>query len=294
MAWLDVHIVEDGELQETWERDGTVRASVPVVYYVEADAPVTLDAMLLASFDDVTIPALRSSFSLTRPNCRCRSRKVERISPTQGQVTCEYSDPTDGSATATLAAKPARISRGTESHAEGYHVDAEGNKVVNAAGEAFDQLPERQAGVRVYTLKKFVTTAVCDAIDAAWNTNNNAAKTIQGRTWQADELWLYDCSFESVDDSGLWDATVVIKAKVGGWKDIIPNIGYREKNGRRIKLRDTGAGVVLDYVNGEEPDKPWPLQANGEAFGPSEAATSIIPLEFWPYTRHAWTDVPLT
>jgi len=147
---------------------------------------------------------------------------------------CEFEDPTNGSATAALPAMGARVSTTTEAFAEGYQVDADGKKVVNAAGEPYDTAMERQAGVKVYTIRKYVTATVKAQIEAAWNTNNDAPKTIQGRTWAADELWLYSNSYEQVDGASVWDATDV----AGGSSRDRPTFEDRSKAGlQRSGLR---------------------------------------------------------
>jgi hypothetical protein len=287
MAWKDVQLIETGPLVETQAADGSIRASVPSVYYVEADAVITLDAALTASFGGVTIPAMAESYSVTRPNCRCRKRSVEFKTPYQATVKCEFEDPTNGASLVALPSQSARISSSPESFTEGYQVDAEGSKVVNAAGEVFDNPPQRQAGVKAYQIKKYVNATVKAQIAAAWNTNNNAEITIDGDTWAADEGWLYSYSFEPVDGSTLWDATIVIKCKVGGWKDQPLNVGFRDNTGADIRIKKS----VGPDPDGELVSKPWPLDETGAA----KAGTNPTPdaLVFYPYSQNAWAGVPL-
>ena len=71
--------------------------------------------------------------------------------------------------------------------------------VVNAAGVPFDKGPERAEAVKVYTLRKYVNGTTKTAIEAAVNTTNSGALTINGKSHAVDTLWLADASYESVE-----------------------------------------------------------------------------------------------
>lgn len=212
------------------------------------------------------------------------------------RVTIEYEDPTDGGTAETLAGKPARISSRPESFTEGYAIDADGSLVVNSAQKPFQQPPERQAAVKCYVVKKYVGSSTKAAIKAAWNTNNNASFTIDGDTWEADEGWLADYSFEPVDGSTLWDATVTIKCKRGGWVDRPLNVSFQAADGGDIIIK-RGVGPVAAPPS-PLPDEmaptaiPWPLDEYGAP--KTGAAPEPDSLLFYPYEQHAWTGVPLS
>ena len=299
MAWLTVKLVDEADLVETVARDGSVSASTSRTFYCESDVAVSSDELLGATLLGVTVPVRLESFSVGRPNCRVRKRTAQKATSHRGLVICDYEDSTDGSTLSQLPSRAARISSRPESFTEGYAIDAENTKVVNTAGEVFDQLPERQAAIKGYVIKKYVSATVKGQIKAAWNTNNNAGITIDGDTWAADEGWLADYSFDPVDGSTLWDATVVIKCKTGGWKDTPLNVGFRE-----IKVNQFD-GIAKAHVIKKEWDedegrnvacaKPWPLDAAGKAksavAGSAPLADSLV---FYPYKQNAWTGVPLS
>lgn len=292
MGWVDVHVLVRPPLTETMNpKTLAVKATGSVVYYCESDTVTTLDEALLAATTGtraMSVPTLNSSYSAGRPYCRCVKREVEWISPTIKHVTCDYEDPTDGSSATNLLAQPAKIGEGHESCQKAYQVDAEGTKVVNTADAPFTNPPERQEGVKVYTIEKFVNAATKAAIDAAYNTNNNAAVIIKGRTWAADELWMADCSYQDVDGSTLQKATYVIKGKKGGWMDVGLNVGFRCAGGMEIRVASDGS---VDYVNGELPSEPWPLTEDGYAKVAGSPADALL---FWPYSRSSWASVPVS
>ena len=290
MAWLTVKLIDEADLVETVAKDGSVSANTSRTFYCESDVAVSSDELLGATLLGVTVPVRLESFSVGRPNCRVRKRTAKKETSHRGLVVCDYEDSTDGSTLSQLPSRAARISSRPESFTEGYAIDAENTKVVNTAEEVFDQLPERQAAIKAYVIKKYVTAVVKGQIKAAWNTNNIAGITIDGDTWAADEAWLADYSFEPVDGSSLWDATIVIKCKADGWKDEPLNIGFREKSGRDIKINSAGALAFADST-AESPAKPWPLSATGTAKPSPAVADSLV---FYPYKQNAWTGVPLS
>ena len=293
MAWTDVHIIHLEPLVETLYRDGSVRASAGWTFYAEADAPFTLDTAMTATFGGVGVTALGASYSATRPNCTCRKRSAEFVSPTQAKVVCSFEDPTDGSSSSVLQTKAARITNTDEAVIEAYQEDSDGFKVVNKAGGLFDNAPQRQTGVTVYTIKKYVTSTVKAQIKAAWNTNNNSEKVIDSDTWAADELWLFSRSFEPVAGSSLWNATLIIKGKPGGWVDRPLNVGYRDRDDwvimkEKQPVDSAAPNGPFKYV---ACSKPWPLDGLGDAkAGPKP---SVDALAFYPYKRNSWTGVPI-
>lgn len=291
MSWIDVRVIEDS-LSETRARDGTVSAQGEKVYYVEADDVIDLDEALSASAGDPaeTVAALGEAFSATRPRCVCRSRKPERLTPCSANVRCGFEDPTDGDTDENLVDKDARITERSESFTEEYAIDAEGSNVVNTAGEVFGKLPQRQAGIAAYVVRKYVSSTTKAAIAAAWNTNNSASVTIKGVAWAADELWLSDCSFDEIEGSTLFDATYTIKAKRGGWSDRVLNVGYRNVDGKDIKINSAGE---LDVISGDPVATPWPLDEDGWAKVPLGALLAADELVFYPYEQAAWTGVPV-
>lgn len=288
MAWTAVYINESDPFHETISRDGSVRATAGDTYYVESDTVITLDQALAASFDGVTIPAPLASYSTTRPNCRCRGRTVTGKTAYQFLVHCAFEDATDGGNSTSQLAKASRCSSRPESFTEGYVTDAEDTPVMNRAGEVFQQAPERQAAIKSYTVKKYVDATQKTAIKSAWNTNNSSSITIDGDTWAVDEGWLADYSFEPVDGSALWDATLLIKCKRGGWVDQPLNVGFRDADGLEIKIDSDG---FPNTVNGEYPSMPWPLDEDGMPKDPGAIADALL---FYPYGQSAWTGVPLS
>ena len=72
MSWIRCEKIKDGPLRiKRNYRSGAVTAECPVVYLVEADGPVSsLDVFLGAAVGGNAIPALTSSYSTSRPNCR--------------------------------------------------------------------------------------------------------------------------------------------------------------------------------------------------------------------------------
>lgn len=290
MAWVTVELVDETPLTETIDRAGSVRASVSARYLCVSDAAVNQADFLTASAGGVEVPGLLAAYDPTnRPHLRVRKRTVTQETSHKGFVEVEYEDPTDGSSSGDLPSKAARISTRAESYTEGYVVDAEGSPVVNTAGEMFDQAPERQAGIKVYVIRKYVNATTKALLKDAWNTNNSSPFTIDGDEWLEDEGWFADYTFEQVDGSSLWDATITIKCKTGGWVDTPLNVGYREASGRDIKVDTDG---TLDFEGGEPVAKPWPLDESGEAkTGAPPTADTLL---FYPYERHAWTGVPLS
>ena len=287
MAWTDVHIIED-----SFSESDTGAASAKRIFYCEADVAASCDAALSATAGGTAVAVRGEVYSITRARCLCGERAVERLSPTQFKVDCSFADPTNGDTPANLLLTGAKISTSAEGFTEGYVIDAEGGKVINTAGEPFDTPPDRQAAIAVYTITKYVTSAVKTQIKAAMLTTNNSGKTIDGDTWAADELFLSEVGFTpaGTGTEDLIQATITIKGKAGGWKDAALNVGYREVVGGKATVikkewdSDKNAYVACS--------KPWPLNADATAkVGANPTPDTIV---FWPYERSAWTGVPLS
>jgi hypothetical protein len=300
MAWIDVHIIEFGALKETGDASGA-RASASVKYYVEADAAFTMDQAMSASYGTTpnvtSIPALGASYSTTRPNCTCRGRQVDFVSPTQAYVTCDFSDMTDGSSTEALAGKPARYSSATEQLTWNPPCDARGNKLVNKAGAPFDNPPTMVTAISVFTIRKYVSAQTKAAIHAAANTVNDHQVTVDGSARAIGTCWLYGCEFEAVATDTCWEATVVIKFNPFGWKVSALNVGYRDATGAEIKVVKDNNGTTVGcfaYV-GEPITSPWPLDDDGnpKPAGSSGNPPVADPIDFYNSAENPWTGVPL-
>jgi hypothetical protein len=301
MAWIDVHIMQD-----TITEDKNGRAKAKVVLYAEADdAFVECDAALSADDGTQAVPARRESYSAGRPRCRVIERLVERVNdrcPNQFIITVNYEDPTDGSDSATLLSLPADIKITGERLMEQYTKDAEGTPVLNSALDPFDQNPERQTNVRVYEFRKYVGASTLAALQAAENTNNAAAKTIKGRSYPTDTLWLTDVEADEIEDedgvpTGVYDTHWAVKYNPNKWKDAPVDAGFRQ--------RISGKPVAIKEYDAEEGKwipvaKQYPLDGSGLALGggpPTPAgftADDLVYLEFWPYPQNAWAGVPLS
>jgi hypothetical protein len=289
MAWVEVCIIED---TLTEDKDG--RAKAKVVLYAEADdAFVESDAALAADDGTQAVPARRESYSAGRPRCRVIEREVTRVNkacPNQFVITVSYEDPTDGSDTATLLSLPADIKQSYEQLLEPYTLDAEGTPCTNTAGQPFDQFPERPSKVKVYQIKKYVTATGKSNIEAAANTNNASAKSIDGTSHPTDTLVLCDPTFDEVEDedgvgTGVYEANYTIKHNPNKWIDEPLNVGYQELVG----------GDVEDILGGDNKpvQRPWPLETDGSAKA-TNTPSDFDTLTLYPFPQHAWTGVPLS
>ena len=282
MAWTDVRLTKD-----SFADKGDGSASAERVYYAKADAYVTGDAALAASFGGVAVPAQAAGYSVSRPYCRVTDRKVERLSPTQFNITVTYAAEAGGEAEAEedLLAAAARISQSADNTLEAYTVDAEGVQVRNKAGEPFDTFPERLGPGRTYTIRKYVNAATKAQIEAAERTTNNAAKTIAGRSHAIDTLLLAEASFE--EEGTIWLTTLVIRYQPGGWADKALNVGFTEI------VSSASKAITVDDGTGKQIPTPraWPLNLDGTKKTNADDTAEV--LTFYPYPLGAWTGVPL-
>lgn len=278
MAWTDVRIIKDSFA------DALRSTTAERVYYAEADGPVDADLALAASFGGVSVPAKGEAFSLTRLYCRAISRRVERLSPTQFNVTVNFEDPTDGTVEeeADLLTQAAKITQQSSNTMEQYTVDADDVQVRNSAGEPFDTFPERLSSGVVYTIRKYVNAATKVLIEAAERTTNAGAKTILNRAHAADTLLLAGVTFEA--EGTLFLATMTIEYLPEGWADIVLDVGFREKVG--------GVWQAIKLPDGSAIARAWPLNADGTKKTNADDAADAI--TFYPYEQHAWTGVPLS
>jgi hypothetical protein len=288
MAIIRVTLVKDSIRDSL--RQGSVRGVGVKVYEVESDTPITADEAIVANDGTTAVDGYGAAFSASRPNCKLTDREMtERRSAYQCQVTVTFEDPTDGSSLASLLAKPARIRELDESWMEEYTKDHDDppKLVRNVVGEPYDRGPERLEGIVVYEVKKFVNAATRAQIRAARRTNNDAAKTINGVVHSIDELVLWSATFEPVDT--IYDATMLIKYKVGGWKDETPQYGFRYWESSAPGGKKFAA--ILDAF-GERVSVAWPLSADGTKKSNADDDPAIE--TYWPYPQHDWAGVPLS
>jgi hypothetical protein len=290
MAWSKVSLIED-ELSE--QPDG--RAAARRRFYAANTAVVTCDAALAASHGGTAVPARGASYSGSRPTLVCQSRRVERITGTQFYIEATFEDRTDGATEENLLLQAARVSVSYEGYLEDYSVDAEGEAVRNRAGEPFETLPQRAAGIKVYSIRKFVDATGKAAIEASRNTTNDASQSIDGQSHAIDTLWLSDCTFALVEghEGPVYEAVLTVKYKPEGWTDTVLNVGYTElvnDGGTMIRQR------IKEWDEEEQREvpvsKPWPLSETGAKL--PDGDDELVELVYYPYPQDAWTGVPLT
>lgn len=302
MEWLDVRIVGEEFTSENGKSTGTI------VYHATADGFAWAADALSADDGTVAIPEEGDSFDEDRPWIRVIRRTVKRVlgnSPNKFEITVTTSDPTGGDlppggVEEDLLSKAATWTESDEEVMEPYEIDEDDEQVVNAAGERFDQMPERPSGVTVYTIGKYVTADQRLAIKAAKRTTNNAALTVLGEARGIDTLYLANASFELVVN--IYKATLTMKYKPGGWKDKILNVGFSEMIEYTFD-QDDGRGPVTEYfrfaimeVAERKSDgtpkrlapvaRPYPLNADGtKRSAPDDFGD---PLEFRPFDSATW------
>lgn len=290
MAWTDVNVRVD-DLDDDVE-NGTSTGTRE--FYVRSDALITSNDSFLAADDGTTaIPAATAAYSASRPYCRVKSRRVKRLDGFTATVTVSYADPTRGQfvTDADLLLAPARISIATDHQMEEYVKDCGDPPfhVRTPSGEPYDRGPERLMGIKVYTIRKFVTSAVRATIENSELMLNTGAKTIRGRSWEALTLFLESVNAEDVEGAtGVEEVTLVIKARPDGWKDVTPNYGWTElvDGGRKRITEKNHEGVNVAIT------RPWPLNEDGT----KKATADATPSEtiYFPYFQSAWASVPLT
>lgn len=295
MAWVEVKLIRDSF------EDGAEGASGERVYSCRADQPIGLEEALTASHGGRSVPPIGASWSAARPFCAVRTRRVRRVAPHHAEVTVSYSDPSFGGAEdeEDLLALPARITRTGEVWMEPYEVDATTPTplvVRNSAGDRFDQMPERQVGVGVFQIRKFVDATGRAAIDAVWNTVNNGTKMIDGVSCAAGTLWMGDPpTFSPVEGaSGVYEAQYAVKYKRDGWKDRVLNYGFRELlAGKPKRITEQMIDDSGNPIGQPRPcTLPWPLKSDGTRKANQTDAPDV--LEFQPYALADWSALPVT
>jgi hypothetical protein len=125
--------------------------------------------------------------------------------------------------------------------------------------------------VKVYQIKKYVTATGKSNIEAAANTNNASAKSIDGTSHPTDTLVLCNPTFDEVEDedgvgTGVYEANYTIKHNPNKWIDEPLNVGYQE----------LVAGDVEDILGGDNKpvQRPWPLETDGAPRRPTRRTTS--------------------
>ncbi len=294
MAWVNV-ILKSDQIAE----DKLGRAKGERVYYVQSDVYVEADEALTAAAGGNSIPPRGAAYSENRIACMVSNRAVTRNSPTQFEVRVSYEDPTDGSTFANLLAKAASITVSHETGMEEYTVDANtpAAHVLNTAGEPFDRGPERQRAIRVYTIKKYVTAATKAAILAAFASNNASPITLDGQTFDTDELLLAEATFNTVEGQTCLEANLVIKYRPGGWSDVLASFGYSWVEGTPIRININTGALMNQNTDPKDPlatrpDKPWALSQAGNPLLKPWDESLIGVKTFWPYPRASWTGVP--
>jgi len=193
---------------------------------------------------------------------------------------------------------------GGDSYTEPYFLDEsqpEPKAFVNAAGDPFEQLWERDKGDLTITLTKNVAFWSTFEADEFNNTTNADIVFIDGVGYAPDVLKMGVIT--AVKTSEVWQgltvdyykATYPIKVRKSGWKDKPLNYGY---NAIRQVTKDVDGVPTLVMVRepivdrtGTKITKPWPLTLEGKAM---PSATDQPPeLEFLPYPSVPWGPLAL-
>lgn len=213
---------------------------------------------------------------------------------THFDVTVQYTDPdsTVGEIQSPLD-RPADISYGATEVNAPYFLDCStpAKRVVNSAGDPFEQYLEREDGEMAITITVNEATHDAVAADAFSHTINAGPVTIDGTTFDTGTLKLSPITAtktrERVQNNGFWEdftyykRTYVVKARKKGWSDKVLDVGLNERQG------DLATGFtlkpILDFTQ-QSIKKPWPLDGSGKKQS-GDTTVPPVELEFKPYTQ---------
>jgi len=271
-------------VSETFKDAGRT-ASATRVFECVAQGFAPADEALSASAGGVEVPGDDDSFSATRVNCRVTDRNVERKTPSHFTVTIEYSDPTSGKTEKMLIGADAGIDESKEVMWVEYAMDESDppKPVRTAAGEPFEQGPQRPVSIKVFNYTKYVNAATKANLEAADDTVNAGSISIKGKTRLPDTCWLDVSGFEQVG-ANTHKATYQIKYNRRGWIDRPLHIGHYELiDGKPQPIPDALGGTI---------GKGWPLNENGTR--KTNITDTPETLLFRPFAANAWSGVPLS
>lgn len=234
-----------------------------------------------ASSDGTIVTDKQARFVARVKNATKNARKYE--------ITVTYSRPTNNAdTTASPTSRPARISYASEASSEPYFIDAEDSALVNAAGEPFDALPERDRSKVVINIEKNYASAQWNSIEPLLDTVNQGIVTIRGRNYPAETLRLIAANetenVEMVSGSAVTFYTVNMSLKYdkNGHKHELLNVGYQELDGSARK--------PIKDADGNQVTKPWPLNADGTKKAAPDTAPDV--LTFYPDELADWSTLP--
>lgn len=201
------------------------------------------------------------------------SAKIESNFPKTWVVTVNYDDEPDEFTRSPLSRDPI-IRWGFIEGTETYFIDTEDAKVINKAGDPFENLPERENVM--LTVEYIVNLSAFDPVTSYLYANavNLGSFSIDGVIIPAGKAKMSAPKAEPKKMHGVeyYEITYKMKFNEDGWKFEPLNEGFNEiANGELVPIVD---------FSGKQVTKPRPLDENGAAKDVGEEADA---LEFKPY-----------
>lgn len=164
---------------------------------------------------------------------------------------------------------------------ETYFVDTEDKRVVNAAGDTFDQIPEREAATLFVQIVRNESSYDPTLAMQYANAVNASGFVVDGKSIPAGAAKMSPITGEPKTEGEYeyFEVTYTIKFREEGWKQYFENAGYNALNdeGKLYRIRDQ---------KGQEIVKPRALNSDGTA--KDEGAEPDEPLEFTPYYERSF------
>lgn len=185
-------------------------------------------------------------------------------------------------------ARPTKYNYGGSNVSEPFFRDTDDKPVVNAAGEDFADLPQRNRAEGTITITRNEATYNDVAMEGYKNKLNSAAVTINGVSYATGTLRMdtIGASGPNVEnDITYWEVSYEVAKNIDGWNLKLENRGLNEL--------DFGSGTLspIPDKNGDPVVLPYPLDAGGAAAAtPTTAPTQIT---FKPYKSTSYAGLSL-
>lgn len=161
--------------------------------------------------------------------------------------------------------------------------DANGDAIVNSAGDPFDPPPERDFSRRVAQISANVA-AVPSYLDTYEDAINSDSVTLDGKSFAAGTLkcgQLQISEWKERNSTAYREISLEIETSREGWNLELLDAGFRERDysGNLVNIRNTG--------DNELPTAPVPLDGSGNVLADPTPANAVV-LTFQQYPSLAF------
>ncbi len=224
-------------------------------------------------------------------------------SATHFEVTVEYGSGDYTTSDIYPLDRPPDISYGGDTASETYFYDEspEHKPTVNSAGDAFEQLFERERTEITITIVANQQWFDVFEADALNNSTNAAPVMIDGVLFDTGTVKMgaitaaKTIELFNTESVSYYRVTYPVKVRKDGWKDRPLDFGFNEL--RTITKSIEGVDTLVDVrqpivdKTGQRVTKPWPLDGDGTA---KPSATDTPPaIELQPYAAASWAEINL-